>query len=187
MTCFDSLRHGGRWVARSVIRKALSPPERNLDDRPGPFAQDELQKTLRLSGRHHHHRRRVDQRPVAPGSALRDGGCALGAQAGERNLREVLVRAGFTASPARRPRAPLNLVARGKSMKAGRGAARRRPRSVSSGDPEPARSLIDRLRVSKSPGGEGPRSPSACAASTLPFTRFQISSAWPRACTSPFF
>ena len=71
-----------------------------------PFAQDELQKNFTPIGRMSY---AASTMTCVPAALARKGGFALGAQAGERNLREVLSRGGFTAV-RRAAETPLNLV-----------------------------------------------------------------------------
>ena len=105
VTCFDSLHDMGDPVgAAQRIRKALSPDGTWMIVEP--FAQDELQKNFTPIGRMSY---AASTMTCVPAALAQKGGFALGAQAGERNLREVLSRGGFTAV-RRAAETPLNLV-----------------------------------------------------------------------------
>jgi ubiquinone/menaquinone biosynthesis C-methylase UbiE len=93
VTCFDSLHDMGDPVAAARrIRKALRPDGTWMIVEP--FAHDAPEKNFNPIGRMSY---AASTMTCVPGALAQKGGFALGAQAGERRLREVIVeKAGFT-------------------------------------------------------------------------------------------
>jgi SAM-dependent methyltransferase len=106
IACFDCLHDMGDPVAAAQqIRKALRPNGTWMIVEP--FAHDEPEKNFNPIGRMSY---AASTMTCVPGALAQKGGFALGAQAGERRLREVIVdRAGFSAM-RRAAETPLNIV-----------------------------------------------------------------------------
>lgn len=106
VTCFDCLHDMGDPVsAARRIRKALQPD--GIWMIVEPFAQDEPEKNFTPIGRMSY---AASTMTCVPGALAQKGGIALGAQAGQRRLREVIIdQAGFS-SLRRAAETPLNLV-----------------------------------------------------------------------------
>jgi SAM-dependent methyltransferase len=105
VTCFDSLHDMGNPVgAAQRVRKALSPDGTWMIVEP--FAQDELHENFTPIGRMSY---AASTMTCVPGALAQKGGFALGAQAGERRLREVLTSGGFS-TVRRAAETPLNIV-----------------------------------------------------------------------------
>ena len=106
VTCFDSLHDmGDPLTAAQRIRKALRPGGSWMIVEP--FAQDDPEGNFTPIGRMSY---AASTMTCVPGALAQKGGYALGAQAGERRLREIIVdRAGFSTL-RRAAETPLNLV-----------------------------------------------------------------------------
>jgi len=106
VTSFDCLHDMGDPVAAAKrIRKALSPDGTWLIVEP--FAHDEVERNFTPIGRMSY---AASTMTCVPGALAQKGGLALGAQAGERRLREVIVDRGGFARLRRAAETPLNLV-----------------------------------------------------------------------------
>jgi SAM-dependent methyltransferase len=105
ITCFDALHDmGDPLTAARRVRQALTPDGTWMIVEP--FAHDEVERNLTPIGRMSY---AASTMTCVPGALAQKGGFALGAQAGERRLREVLNRAGFSRV-RRAAETPLNLV-----------------------------------------------------------------------------
>ena len=105
VTCFDSLHDMGDPVtAARRIREALRPSGTWMIVEP--FAHDAPEKNFTPIGRMSY---AASTMTCIPGALAQRGGFALGAQAGESRLREVLLQAGFS-KVRRAAETPLNLV-----------------------------------------------------------------------------
>jgi 2-polyprenyl-3-methyl-5-hydroxy-6-metoxy-1,4-benzoquinol methylase len=105
VTCFDCLHDMGDPVtAARRIRTSLRPGGSWMIVEP--FAQDEPERNFTPIGRMSY---AASTMTCVPGALAQKGGFALGAQAGERRLREVLNQAGFS-NIRRVAETPLNLV-----------------------------------------------------------------------------
>jgi 2-polyprenyl-3-methyl-5-hydroxy-6-metoxy-1,4-benzoquinol methylase len=106
VTCFDCLHDMGDPVAAAQrIRKALRPNGSWMIVEP--FAHDLPEKNLNPISRLSY---AASTMTCVPGALAQRGGFALGAQAGERRLREVIVDRGGFARLRRVAETPLNLV-----------------------------------------------------------------------------
>jgi SAM-dependent methyltransferase len=105
VTTFDALHDMGDpvGVARRV-RSSLAPQGAWLVVEP--YAGDRVEENLNPVGRIYYG---ASTLACTPGALSQDGGTALGAQAGERRLREVVEAAGFTRI-RRAAQTPLNLI-----------------------------------------------------------------------------
>ena len=105
VTCFDSLHDMGDPVgAARHVRQSLA--RRGVWLLVEPFANDRLEDNLTPVGRLYYS---ASTLLCTPGSRSQEVGLALGAQAGERRLREVLSEAGFTRI-RRIAETPANLI-----------------------------------------------------------------------------
>jgi len=105
ITCFDALHDmGDPLAAAKRVRQALTPDGTWMIVEP--FAHDEVERNFTPIGRLSY---AASTMTCVPGALAQKGGFALGAQAGERRLREVLNRAGFSRV-RRAAETPLNLV-----------------------------------------------------------------------------
>lgn len=105
VTCFDCLHDMGDPVgAATHIREMLKPDGTFM--LVEPFANDRLAENLNPVGRMYYS---ASTMICTPGSKAQEVGLALGAQAGEARLRDVLQQAGFTRV-RRAAETPFNLV-----------------------------------------------------------------------------
>jgi SAM-dependent methyltransferase len=105
VTCFDCLHDMGDPVAAGQrIRAALRPDGSWMIVEP--FAHDQPEKNFTPIGRMSY---AASTMTCVPGALAQSGGFALGAQAGERRLREVFNQAGFS-KVRRAAETALNLV-----------------------------------------------------------------------------
>ncbi|MGD9603862.1 MAG: class I SAM-dependent methyltransferase [Gammaproteobacteria bacterium] len=106
VTCFDCLHDMGdpAGVARHV-RASLKPDGAWMVVEP--FAHDALEENLNPVGRMFYASSTL---VCVPTSLAQEGGAALGAQAGERRLREVIVTQGGFRTLERRVETPFNFV-----------------------------------------------------------------------------
>jgi SAM-dependent methyltransferase len=106
VTCFDALHDMGDPVgAARRIRAALAPD--GVWMIVEPYAADRLEENLTPIGRMSF---AASTMTCVPGALAQDGGTALGAQAGEARLREIVVEQGGFGSLRRAAATPLNLV-----------------------------------------------------------------------------
>ena len=106
VTCFDCLHDMGDPVtAAQRIRKALRPGGTWMIVEP--FAHDAPERNFTPIGRMSY---AASTMTCVPGALSQKGGFALGAQAGERALREVIVGRGGFSSLRRAAETPLNFV-----------------------------------------------------------------------------
>lgn len=106
VTCFDCLHDMGdpAGVAR-YVRQTLKPDGTWMVVEP--FAHDELEKNLHPIGRLFY---AASTLVCVPTSLAQDVGAALGAQAGEKRLREVIVDQGGFGSLRRTIETPFNMI-----------------------------------------------------------------------------
>lgn len=105
ITVFDSLHDMGDPVgAARHIRQALSPD--GVFMIVEPFAHDKLEDNINPVGRMYYS---ASTMVCTPGSRAQEVGLALGAQAGEEKIRDVVMQAGFTRF-RRATQTPFNLV-----------------------------------------------------------------------------
>ena len=105
VACFDCLHDmGDPKGAAAHIRQALKPDGTFM--LVEPFAQDDLKDNLNPVGRLYYSASTVI---CTPNSLSQEVGLALGAQAGEAQLREVVMSAGFTRF-RRAAETPFNLI-----------------------------------------------------------------------------
>jgi len=106
ITCFDCLHDMGdpAGVAR-YVRSVLKPDGTWMVVEP--FAHDELEKNLNPVGRLFY---AASTLVCVPTSLAQDVGTALGAQAGEKRLREVIVEQGGFGRLRRSAETPFNLI-----------------------------------------------------------------------------
>lgn len=105
ITVFDSLHDMGDPVgAARHIRQALDPD--GVFMIVEPFANDSLEENINPIGRMYYS---ASTMVCTPGSRAQEVGLALGAQAGEENIRGVVMAAGFTRF-RRATQTPFNLV-----------------------------------------------------------------------------
>ena len=102
---FDCLHDMGDPVGAAAHTKAVLKPEGTLM-LVEPFANDELHDNLNPVGRMYYS---FSTMVCTPASLSQEVGLALGAQAGERRLREVATEAGFTRF-RRATETPFNLI-----------------------------------------------------------------------------
>ena len=106
VTCFDALHDMGDPVtAARRIRQALKPGGSWMVVEP--FANDSLEQNFNPIGRMSY---AASTMSCVPGALAQKGGMALGAQAGEATLRDIIVRDGGFASLRRVAETPINLV-----------------------------------------------------------------------------